>query len=67
MTGSGCAWSMRWNISTAYGRTIGPELLSVRFPKSARSAIVSAADAGSWTEFVDEICLELDQACPLVG
>ena len=31
-------------------------------PDTARSAIVSAADAGRWPEFVDEICLELDQA-----
>lgn len=31
-------------------------------PETARNAIVSAADAGRWPEFVDEICLELDQA-----
>lgn len=31
-------------------------------PDTARNAIVSAADAGRWPEFVDEICLELDQA-----
>ena len=31
-------------------------------PQTARSAIVSAADAGRWPEFVDEICLQLDQA-----
>ena len=31
-------------------------------PETARSAIVSAADAGRWPEFVDEICLELDRA-----
>lgn len=31
-------------------------------PDTARSAIVSAADAGHWPEFVDEICLELEQA-----
>ena len=31
-------------------------------PETARSAIVSSADAGRWPEFVDEICIELDQA-----
>ena len=31
-------------------------------PQAARSAIVSAADAARWPEFIDEICLELDQA-----
>ncbi len=31
-------------------------------PETARNAIVSAADAGRWPEFVDEICIELDQA-----
>ena len=31
-------------------------------PETACSAIVSAADAGRWPEFVDEICLELDQS-----
>ena len=31
-------------------------------PETTRSAIVSAADAGRWPEFVDEICLQLDQA-----
>ena len=31
-------------------------------PDTARSAIVSAADAGHWPEFVDEICLEMEQA-----
>lgn len=31
-------------------------------PETARSAIVSASDAGRWPEFVDEICLELDAA-----
>jgi len=31
-------------------------------PDTARNAIVSAADAGRWPEFVDEICLELEQA-----
>jgi superfamily II DNA or RNA helicase len=32
------------------------------FPETARSAIVSAADAGRWPELVDEICLDLDEA-----
>lgn len=32
------------------------------FPETARSAIVSAADAGRWPDFVDEICLELEKA-----
>ncbi|MFD1035493.1 DEAD/DEAH box helicase family protein [Sphingomonas hankookensis] len=31
-------------------------------PDTAREAIVSAADAGRWPDFVDEICLELEQA-----
>lgn len=31
-------------------------------PDTARNAIVSASDAGRWPEFVDEICLELEQA-----
>lgn len=31
-------------------------------PDVAREAIVSAADAGRWPEFVDEICLDLDHA-----
>ena len=30
--------------------------------ETARSAIISAADVGRWPEFIDEICLELDQA-----
>ncbi len=37
--------------------------ISVRsLPDTARRAIVSAADAGRWPEFVDEICLELERA-----
>ena len=31
-------------------------------PETARRAIVSAADASRWPEFVDEICLELDRS-----
>lgn len=31
-------------------------------PDTARNAIVSASDAGRWPEFVDEICLDLEQA-----
>lgn len=31
-------------------------------PDTAREAIVSASDAGRWPEFVDEICLEMEQA-----
>ena len=31
-------------------------------PETARRSIVSAADAGRWPEFVDEICLELDRS-----
>lgn len=31
-------------------------------PDTARDAIISASDAGRWPEFVDEICLELEQA-----
>ena len=44
-------WKDKWP-----GVTVRP------FPETARSAIVSAADAGRWPEFVDEICLELDNA-----
>jgi len=37
--------------------------ISVRaLPDTARDAIISASDAGRWPEFVDEICLELEQA-----
>ena len=32
------------------------------FPETARSAIVSSADAGRWPELVDEICLDLEKA-----
>lgn len=32
------------------------------FPDVARSAIISAADAGRWPEFIDEICIEIDNA-----
>ena len=44
-------WDDKWP-----GITVRP------LPDTARSAIVSAADAGRWPEFADEICLELDQA-----
>lgn len=33
-----------------------------QFPDVARSAIISAADAGRWPEFIDEICIEIDNA-----
>ena len=39
-----------------------PGITARSLPDTARSAIISAADAGRWPEFVDEICLELDQA-----
>jgi superfamily II DNA or RNA helicase len=32
------------------------------FPETARATIISAADAGKWPEFVDEICSDLDKA-----
>lgn len=32
------------------------------FPETARSAIISAAEAGRWPELVDEICLDLEKA-----
>lgn len=44
-----------WN-DTWPGVTVRP------FPQTAREAIVSAADAGRWPEFVDEICLDLERA-----
>ena len=44
-----------WN-DTWPGTTVRP------FPDTARSAIVSAADAGRWPELVDEICLDLEKA-----
>ncbi len=31
-------------------------------PETARGAIASAAEAGRWAEFVDDICLELERA-----
>jgi len=39
-----------------------PGVTTVPLPDSARAEIVSAADAALWPEFVDEICLELEQA-----
>jgi len=44
-----------WN-NESFGVTVRP------FPDTARTAIISASDAGRWPEFVDEICLELDRA-----
>jgi len=32
------------------------------FPETAHATIISAADAGRWPEFVDEICLDIDKA-----
>jgi superfamily II DNA or RNA helicase len=32
------------------------------FPETARGSIISSADAGRWTEFADEICLDLERA-----
>src|SRR5205085_2469459 len=39
-----------------------PGVTTVPLPDSARAEIVSAADAALWPEFVDDICLELEQA-----
>jgi superfamily II DNA or RNA helicase len=39
-----------------------PDVTVRPLPETARSAIVSSADAGRWPEFVDEICLDLDKA-----
>ncbi|WP_129793965.1 DEAD/DEAH box helicase family protein [Sphingosinicella sp. CPCC 101087] len=44
-------WDDRW-----------PEITVRALPDTARSAIVSASDAGRWPDFVDEICLELEHA-----
>jgi superfamily II DNA or RNA helicase len=39
-----------------------PGVVTMPLPASAHADIVSAADAARWPEFVDEICLELEQA-----
>lgn len=39
-----------------------PGVVTMPLPASARSDIVSTADVARWPEFVDEICLELEQA-----
>lgn len=44
-------WSGDWP-----GITVRP------FPETARSSIVSAAEAGRWPELADEICIEMEQA-----
>ena len=44
-------WDDDWS-----GITVRP------LPETARRAIISAADASRWPEFVDEICLELDRS-----
>ncbi|MDJ0628567.1 MAG: DEAD/DEAH box helicase family protein [Rhodobacter sp.] len=38
-----------------------PDVTVRPLPETARDAIVSASDAGRWPEFVDEICLDLEQ------
>lgn len=39
-----------------------PGVTTLPLPATARDDIVSAADAAHWPEFVDEICLEMEQA-----
>jgi superfamily II DNA or RNA helicase len=39
-----------------------PGVVTMPLPASAHSDIISAADVARWPEFVDEICLELEQA-----
>lgn len=39
-----------------------PGVTTVPLPDSARADIVSAADAASWPELVDDICIELEEA-----
>jgi len=39
-----------------------PGVVTMPLPASAYADIVSAADAARWPEFVDEICLDLEQA-----
>lgn len=39
-----------------------PGVVTMPLPTSAQADIIAAAEAGRWPEFVDEICLELEQA-----
>ncbi|RWI36081.1 DEAD/DEAH box helicase family protein [Mesorhizobium sp.] len=39
-----------------------PGVITQSLPDSARAEIVSAADAAKWPEFIDDICLTLEQA-----
>jgi superfamily II DNA or RNA helicase len=39
-----------------------PGVITQPLPESARAEIISAADAAKWPEFIDDICLTLEQA-----